>query len=152
PHVSLAPELFAGKADCLVVGEFEPIAEAVFADMRSGVLRARYDGAKADLRRSPTPRWDLYPNERAIGGVVQTSRGCPFECHFCDVIQYLGRVQRHKEDAQVIAEIQTLYDRGYNFISLADDNFTIYRRRAKSLLRAISHWNGADERDYVLFA
>jgi hypothetical protein len=152
PHVSLAPELFEGRADCLVVGEFEPIADAVFAAMRRGALQARYDGAKADLRRSPMPRWDLYPNERAVGGVVQTSRGCPFECHFCDVIQYLGRVQRHKDDAQVIAEIQNLYDHGYNFISLADDNFTVYRRRAKSLLQAIAGWNGAGGRDYVMFA
>lgn len=152
PHVSLAPELFEGRADCIVVGEFEPIADAVFADMRRGALRPRYDGAKADLRRSPMPRWDLYPNDKAVGGVVQTSRGCPFECHFCDVIQYLGRVQRHKDDAQVIAEIQSLYDHGYNFISLADDNFTVYRRRAKSLLQAIAGWNGGSGRDYVMFA
>jgi radical SAM superfamily enzyme YgiQ (UPF0313 family) len=152
PHVSLAPELFEGKADCLVVGEFEPIADTVFSDMRRGALKPRYDGAKADLRRSPIPRWDLYPNDRAVGGVVQTSRGCPFECNFCDVIQYLGRVQRHKDDAQVIAEIQNLYDHGYSFISLADDNFTVYRRRARSLLKAIADWNGAGGRDYVLFA
>ena len=152
PHVSLAPELFEGTADCLVVGEFEPIAETVFADMRQRALKPRYDGSKADLRRSPMPRWDLYRNDRAVGGVVQTSRGCPFECHFCDVIQYLGRVQRHKDDAQVIAEIQNLYDHGYNFISLADDNFTVYRKRAKSLLRAIADWNGAAGRDYVMFA
>jgi radical SAM superfamily enzyme YgiQ (UPF0313 family) len=152
PHASLAPELFAGKADCLVVGEFEPIAQTVFADMRSRALRARYDGAKADLRQSPMPRWDLYPNDKAVGGVVQTSRGCPFECHFCDVIQYLGREQRHKDDAQVLAEIQALYDHGYNFIFLADDNFTVYRKRAKSLLRAIADWNGTAGRDYVVFA
>lgn len=152
PHVSLAPALFEGHADCLVVGEFEPIAETVFLDMRRGALKPRYDGARADLSRSPVPRWDLYPNEYALGGVVQTSRGCPFECHFCDVIQYLGRLQRHKDDAQVIAEIQNLYDLGYNFVSLADDNFTVYRRRAKSLLKAIARWNGADGRDYVSFA
>jgi radical SAM superfamily enzyme YgiQ (UPF0313 family) len=152
PHVSLAPELFDGHADCLVIGEFEPIAETVFVDMRRGAMKARYEGARADLTRSPMPRWDLYPNERSVGGVVQTSRGCPFECNFCDVIQYLGRVQRHKDNAQVIAEIQNLYDLGYNFISLADDNFTVYRRRAKSLLEAIAGWNGAAGRDYVMFA
>jgi radical SAM superfamily enzyme YgiQ (UPF0313 family) len=152
PHVSLAPELFEGRADCVVAGELEPIAQTVFADMRRGALKPRYDGSKADLRRSPMPRWDLYPNDRAVGGVVQTSRGCPFECHFCDVIQYLGRVQRHKDDAQVIAEIQNLYDHGYSFISLADDNFTVYRKRAKSLLKAIAAWNGAAGRDWVIFA
>jgi hypothetical protein len=152
PHVSLAPHLFADRGYCVVVGEFEPISDRVFADMRAGRLAPRYDGDKADLAHSPAPRWDLYKNDRAISGVVQTSRGCPFECHFCDVIQYLGRVQRHKEDGQVIAEVQALYNLGYNFISLADDNFTVYRKRAKSLLRSLAEWNGRDGRDYVTFA
>ncbi len=152
PHVSLAPELFEGHADCLVIGELESAADELFADMRRGALQARYICARADLSHSPPPRWDLYPNDLAVSGVVQTSRGCPFECHFCDVIQYLGRVQRHKDIAQVIAEIQLLYDLGHNFISLADDNFTVYRKRAKALLQAIADWNGADGRDYVTFA
>jgi radical SAM superfamily enzyme YgiQ (UPF0313 family) len=151
-HVSLAPELFEGRADSIVVGELESVADAFFSDMRGGTLRPRYVCAKADLSRSPVPRWDLYPNDLAVSGVVQTSRGCPFECHFCDVIQYLGRVQRHKEIAQVLAEIQLLYDLGHNFISLADDNFTVYRKRAKALLKAIADWNGADGRGYVTFA
>jgi radical SAM superfamily enzyme YgiQ (UPF0313 family) len=152
PHVSLAPEAFEGHADCIVVGEFEPIAETVFADLRNGTLKSRYDGSRADLCGSPAPRWDLYRNDRAVSGVVQTSRGCPFECNFCDVIQYLGRVQRHKDNAQVIAEVQNLYDLGYNSIVLADDNFTVYRKRAKALLRALAAWNGAEGRDYVVFA
>ena len=151
PHVSLAPVLFEGRADCLVVGEFEMIAEEFFRDLASGALKARYNGPKADLARSPPPRWDLYPNERALSGVVQTSRGCPFECHFCDVIAYLGRVQRHKSNDQVIAEIQALYDHGYDFIALADDNFTVYRKRARALLSDIARWNGKEGRDYVVF-
>lgn len=152
PHVSLAPEVFEGRADCLVIGELEAIAGEFFDDMRNCALRTRYVGSKADLSLSPPPRWDLYPNHLAVSGVVQTSRGCPFECNFCDVIQYLGRVQRHKEVSQVIHEVQALYDLGYNFISLADDNFTVYRRRAKELLEALANWNGANGRDYVTFA
>ncbi len=152
PHVSLAPELFDGRADSLVLGELESTADEVFADMRSGTLKPRYQGGKADLTRSPAPRWDLYPNELAVSGVVQTSRGCPFECNFCDVIQYLGRVQRHKDDAQVIGEVQALYDLGYSMIALADDNFTVYRKRTRSLLKALAAWNGKDGRDWVSFA
>lgn len=152
PHVSLAPELFQGRADCLVVGELEPIAAELFSDMRAGALKPRYNGGKADLTLSPPPRWDLYPNELAVSGVVQTSRGCPFECNFCDVIQYLGRVQRHKTNAQVLDEIQRLYDLGYGSIGLADDNFTVYRKRTRSLLGALAEWNGKDGRDYVTFA
>lgn len=151
PHVSLAPELFEGRCDSIVVGELEAVAQSFFADLRRGALRPRYDAAKADMTLSPAPRWDLYPNEYAVTGVVQTSRGCPFECHFCDVIQYLGRIQRHKTDAQVIGEVQTLYDLGYSLINLADDNFTVYRRRARSLLAALAAWNGKDGRGWVTF-
>jgi radical SAM superfamily enzyme YgiQ (UPF0313 family) len=67
------------------------------------------------------------------------------------VIQYVGRVQRHKTNGQVIAEMQKLYDLGYNNIQIADDNFTVYRRRAASLLEALAAWNGRDGRDFVMF-
>ncbi|MEQ8652247.1 MAG: radical SAM protein [Kiloniellales bacterium] len=149
PHVSLAPELFEAHADAIVVGEMEPVAEAVFEDIRNDSLKPRYDSTKADMLTSPVPRWDLYPNDQAFFGVVQTSRGCPFECHFCDVIQYLGRVQRHKSNAQIIAELQLLYDKGYSHVFLADDNFTVYRKRARSLLEAIAAWNGKEGREYM---
>lgn len=151
PHVSLAPQLFEAHADCLVVGEFEPVAEEFVADLRAGRLKPRYQGGRADLSASPMPRWDLYPNERTLAGVVQTSRGCPFECNFCDVIQYLGRAQRHKQPDQVIREVQALYDLGYRQINLSDDNFTVYRQRAHALLTAMAEWNGADGREPVSF-
>ncbi|GAB6841228.1 radical SAM superfamily enzyme YgiQ (UPF0313 family) [Methylorubrum rhodinum] len=151
PHVSLAPDLFEGTADCLVVGEFEPVAGAFMEDLLAGRLKPRYDGSKADLAATLPPRWDLYDNERALAGVVQTSRGCPFECNFCDVIQYLGRVQRHKPAEKVVQEVQTLYDLGYRQINLSDDNFTVYRQRTSTLLSALADWNAADGRQPVSF-
>ncbi|MCB8839934.1 radical SAM protein [Aurantimonas sp. VKM B-3413] len=150
-HVSLAPQLFEGLADCLVVGEFEAIAAQFVADLQAGRLKPRYDGAKPDLATSPKPRWDLYPNHLALAGVVQTSRGCPFDCHFCDVIQYLGRVQRHKPTERVVEEVHALYDLGYRQINLSDDNFTVYRQRTRALLSALAEWNGADGREPVSF-
>lgn len=152
PHISLDPDYFAGSYDVAVCGEFEEIAPAFFSDMIGGSLKPRYDGSRPDLASSPLPAWPRYDNDRALMGVVQTSRGCPFQCNFCDVIQYLGRVQRHKTDAQVLAEVQQLYDLGYNRIMLADDNFTVYRKRAASLLKALARWNGHDGRDFVTFA
>lgn len=151
PHVSLAPDFFEGEADSLVVGEFETLAERVRRDLRAGRLEPRYLGTKANLADSPMPRWDLYRNERAVTGVIQTSRGCPFECNFCDVIQYFGRVQRHKPVELVVAEAQSLYDAGYRNINLSDDNFTVYRQRSRALLEALAAWNGRDGRDAVQF-
>ncbi|HEY0599530.1 radical SAM protein [Brevundimonas sp.] len=152
PHITLDPEAFEGACDVAVTGEFEEIAEGFYADMLSGALKPRYAGGRPDLTRSPVPAWELFDNDRALVGVVQTSRGCPFECNYCDVIQYLGRNQRHKSNDQVIAEVQRLYDLGYNRIALADDNFTVYRKRATSLLEALIAWNGAEGRDFVTFA
>lgn len=151
PHVTLDPAAFEGFADVIVTGEFEAIAAEFYADMIAGALKPRYAGGRPDLSASPAPAWELFDNERALLGVAQTSRGCPFECNFCDVIQYVGRVQRHKTNAQVIAEVQKLYDLGYNAIQLADDNFTVYRRRATSLLEALAAWNGREGRGFVTF-
>jgi hypothetical protein len=141
PYASLSPEVVRPHCDILVRGEMEEIAERIFSDLRSGDWQDEYVGTRPDLRISPLPRWDLYPNDRAIMGTVQTSRGCPFECDFCDVIQYLGRKQRHKPVGQVLAELDQLYRLGYRAAFLADDNFTVYRARAKELLAAIRDWN-----------
>ncbi|MEM7344965.1 MAG: radical SAM protein, partial [Chloroflexota bacterium] len=72
---------------------------------------------------------------------MQTARGCPFECEFCDVIQYAGRKQRHKSVEQILAELDVLYQQGYSGVFIADDNFTVYRRRTKALLLALREWN-----------
>ncbi|MDI1281813.1 radical SAM protein [Brevundimonas sp.] len=152
PHITLDPAAFAGACDVAVTGEFEAIAAGFYADMIADRLQPHYAGGRPELTLSPTPAWELFDNDRALVGVVQTSRGCPFECNFCDVIQYLGRNQRHKSNDQVITEVQRLYDLGYNRIALADDNFTVYRKRATGLLEALKAWNGTEGRDFITFA
>ena len=140
---SLSPELFRGRCDVLVVGELEGIASAFFADLEQGTWKNEYVAEKPNLATTPIPRWDLYPTDRALAGCLQTSRGCPFECEFCDVIQYVGRKQRHKPLGQVLAELDVLYDHGFRRVFLADDNFTVYRRRAKEVLIGLRDWNRA---------
>jgi len=152
PYASLSPGKLRGECDILVRGELENIAEKFFSDLRSGAWQREYIGDKPDLRNSPIPRWDLYRNERALSGTLQTSRGCPFECEFCDVIQYLGRKQRHKAPDQVLAELDELYRHGYRMVFLADDNFTVYRARAKELLRALIEWNDSRTEGRVSFS
>jgi hypothetical protein len=149
PYASLSPESLRPYCDVLVRGELESISAELFADLRAGRPSEEYAGEQADLAHSPKPSWELYPNERAIMGASQTSRGCPFECEFCDVIQYLGRNQRHKPIALVLAELDALYARGYRWIFLADDNFTVHRRRAKELLKAIAWWRLSHPVDFI---
>ena len=152
PYASLAPEALRGHVDVLVVGELEAIARRLFADLDRGQWEAEYVAERADLADSPLPRWDLYPNERALIGCVQTSRGCPFDCEFCDVIAYLGRHQRHKPVERVLAELDALYDLGYRSVFLADDNFTVYRRRAREVLAALAAWNRSRPDGPVFFS
>ncbi len=151
PHASLSPEAVRGHCDVLVIGELEAIAESFFADLEAGTWQAEYVAEKPDITTSPLPRFDLYPNARAISGCVQTSRGCPFECEFCDVIQYLGRKQRHKSIEQITGELDVLYDAGFRAVFLADDNFTVYRKRAKSVLAALRDWNATRTEGPVAF-
>jgi hypothetical protein len=141
PFASLCPDAVRGHCDVLVTGELEDVAGELFSDLGSGRWRSEYVSNRPDLGAAPIPRWDLYPNDRALIGCVQTSRGCPFECEFCDVIPYLGRKQRHKPPPRVLAELDALYALGYRAAFLADDNFTVYRRRTKELLAQLRVWN-----------
>jgi hypothetical protein len=152
PLATLSPEMVRPHCDILVTGEIEDIADAFFADLARGRWKAEYRGTSADLSRTPLPRWDLYPNDRAIMGTMQTSRGCPFECEFCDAIQYLGRAQRHKPIPRVIEELENLYRHGYRSVFLADDNFPVFRARAKELLVAVRDWNRRQTHGHVGFS
>jgi radical SAM superfamily enzyme YgiQ (UPF0313 family) len=143
PYASLNPDDLRPHADIVVHGELEEIAPRLFADIASGKYERDYEGTRPDLASSPLPRWDLYPRGLALNAQVQTSRGCPFECEFCDVIQYLGRKQRWKEPDQVVRELDQLYRLGYRNVLFADDNFTVMRRRARALVERLAEWNAA---------
>jgi radical SAM superfamily enzyme YgiQ (UPF0313 family) len=152
PYASLDPEDMRSHADILVRGEIEDIADKLFSDIEAGTWQAEYEGGKPDLSKSPVPRWDLTRKGVAFWGQVQTSRGCPFECDFCDVIQYLGRKQRWKEPDQVIRELDVLYARGYRGVFFADDNLTVMRRRTRALLEAVGKWNRSRSASPVTFS
>lgn len=152
PVASLDFDLVRDYCDILVRGEIEDIAPRLFDDLHSGKWQPEYVGDKPDLSRTPIPRWELYPNDRAILGAVQTSRGCPFECAFCDVPTYAGRRQRRKSPEQVLAELDVLYRLGYRSVFLADDNFTAARQKAKELLMALAWWNRRRDDGPMAFA
>ncbi len=144
PFASLSPSTVGPYADILVTGELEMIVEDLCADLNEGRWKATYDGIQADMSQTVIPAWDLYPNHRSMVGNLQVSRGCPFQCEFCDVIQYLGRKQRHKPIGKILEELDYIHKIGYTNSFISDDNFTVYRSRAKEILEALAHWNHKD--------
>lgn len=137
-----APALAAG-ADFLVLDEGEitlPLfVEALERGETSGVFRA--NDAKPDVTMTPIPRFDLLDLDAYSDMSVQFSRGCPYQCEFCDIIVLYGRKPRTKTPAQLLAELQALYDLGWRrSIFVVDDNFIGNKRNAKVMLRELIPW------------
>ncbi len=152
PHATLRHEQVRPHCDILVRGEIEEIASDLFKDLREGTWKDEYIGTKPDLSVSPIPRMDLYPNNRSLSGSIQITRGCPYNCEFCDVIQYLGRKVRHKTIPQVLQELEQLCDLGYGHVFITDDNITGHRKWSKKLLTAIKEWNTKKDGKMLFFA
>ncbi|MCC6209595.1 MAG: DUF4070 domain-containing protein, partial [Burkholderiales bacterium] len=93
------------------------------------------------VRATPVPRWDLIELRDYVTMPVQFSRGCPFDCEFCDIVVMNGRVPRTKTPAQLIGELEALRLRGWrDMVFIVDDNFIGNRKRSRELLRALVDW------------
>jgi radical SAM superfamily enzyme YgiQ (UPF0313 family) len=126
-----------------VLGEAEEIMPQVVEDMRSGrLLQPIYRATnRPDITQTPVPRWDLIKFRYYVTMAVQFSRGCPFDCEFCDIIVMNGRVPRTKTPAQLIAELDALGRRGWkDMVFIVDDNFIGNKQRTKTLLHALIEW------------
>lgn len=136
-----APEL--SLAHYLVLDEGE-ITIPLFLDaLARGERRGRFrsGGEKPDIRRSPIPRFDLLDLAAYNVMAVQFSRGCPFQCEFCDIIVLYGRRPRTKEPAQLLAELDALHRLGWRGeVFLVDDNFIGNKRNVKRLLPELLAW------------
>jgi len=125
PDVTSSPHLYA-DADFKVLGEAELVIEDFIAVWESGERKGVFvaEKFKADVTLSPMPRYDLVNFDHYLFMGVQYSRGCPFTCEFCDIIELYGRVPRTKTNDQILAELQVLYDHGYRgHVDFVDDNF-----------------------------
>ncbi len=125
-----------------VLGEAENVMETLIADMLAGRIQPLYQSSvKPDLSQTPIPRWDLIDHRAYATMPVQFSRGCPFNCEFCDIVAMYGRVPRAKAPAQLIAELDALLATGWHDpIFIVDDNFIGHKPKAKALLRALIEW------------
>jgi radical SAM superfamily enzyme YgiQ (UPF0313 family) len=128
--------------DFLILDEGEltlpMFVEAVNKGEKSGIFRAT---EKPDVTTTPIPRFDLLEFDAYDSMSVQFSRGCPFQCEFCDIIVLYGRKPRTKTPAQLLAELDYLYELGWRrSVFMVDDNFIGNKRNGKLLLHELKKW------------
>jgi radical SAM superfamily enzyme YgiQ (UPF0313 family) len=130
------------KADHVVIGEAEGLIAALAHDLEAGEALPVYEAAERPaMERSPLPDLSLIKMNRYSTMTVQYSRGCPFNCEFCDIIEIYGRQPRTKAVTQVLAELDQLQRAGWrDAVFVVDDNFIGNKKRAKNLLTAMAEW------------
>ncbi|MBW4441507.1 MAG: DUF4070 domain-containing protein [Plectolyngbya sp. WJT66-NPBG17] len=142
PYATALPNEVA-EADYLILDEGEitlpKFTEAVQRGDTHGTYRS--DGVRPDVTITPIPRFDLLDFNAYDNMSVQFSRGCPFQCEFCDIIVLYGRKPRTKSPEQLLAELDRLYELGWRrSIFMVDDNFIGNKRNVKLLLKALQVW------------
>jgi len=142
PLFTAFPEAFS-DVDHLVVNEAEITLPSFLKDMESGCPKRYYTThEKPDLKSTPIPQWDMINMKKYALMGIQYSRGCPFNCDFCDVTRLFGHAVRTKTTRQIIDELQSLYVHNWRGdVFFVDDNFIGKRQQLKTeLLPAIIEW------------
>ena len=128
--------------DHFVLGEAEITLPEFLKDLENNTPQYIYRSEKRpELTLTPIPMWSLIDFNDYFSALVQYSRGCPFNCEFCDIIVMNGRIPRTKTPGQIISELQIIYDTGYTgMLFFVDDNFIGNKRKTKILLPQIIEW------------
>lgn len=136
--------------DHCLVGEAEELMPVFLEDLKRGQPKSVYESPDhPEMDISPTPKWELVDFSQYHSMPVQFSRGCPFDCEFCDIVAYLGRRPRYKGPSQAIAELDSLYRHGWRgAVDIVDDNFIGHKGKARALLEAILDWQKDHEHPF----
>lgn len=142
PDVTSHPHRY-DQADFRVLGEAEGIIDKFIEAWESGARSGTFTAPKfeIDVTKTPIPRFDLLKFDQYLYIGVQFSRGCPFTCEFCDIIELYGRVPRAKTTAQMLAELDALYALGYRgHVDFVDDNLIGNKKAVKQFLPHLRRW------------
>lgn len=151
PYPTACPEECAPHGDVLVLNEGELTWREFLQDLDQGTYKNVYTTPeKPDVTQTPVPRFDLLNLDYYAMLVVQFSRGCPYLCEFCDITVMFGRRPRTKTPAQMLKELDAIYETGFRgVIFIVDDNFIGNKKEAKKFLAALIDWNA--ERGHPFF-
>jgi radical SAM superfamily enzyme YgiQ (UPF0313 family) len=143
PYPTLCPERFVdGTFDVVFDGETEYTWPEFCQDLLAGKPKPVYKQiGNIDMQKSPVPRFDLIRKGDYLYYFIQTTRGCPFACEFCDIIVTDGRVPRLKSIPQVLKEIETVAALGGKYISFSDANLIGNQKYAEQLLEALGDFS-----------
>lgn len=145
PDPTSSPHVYA-SADFQVLGEAEGVIDEFIAAWDRGARTGVFTAPKfqADVTKTPVPRFDLLKFEDYLYLGVQYSRGCPFTCEFCDIIELYGRVPRTKTTEQMFVELERLYQMGYRgHLDFVDDNFIGNKKSLRQFLPQLAEWQRA---------
>lgn len=143
PYATSAPsEVIQSGCDMVIRGEAENTIDIMLDSIMKGEFRGIFENPeKPDLSTSPVPRFDLLQTADYNTMSIQTSRGCPFDCEFCDIVNLYGAKPRYKTAKQIIEELETIYRLGWRRdVLIADDNFIGSRKNAKAILEQLTPW------------
>jgi radical SAM superfamily enzyme YgiQ (UPF0313 family) len=153
PLFTTEPDAFSG-VDHFILNEAEVTLPPFLADLEKGIPRRIYSSdVHPDITATPVPAWSLVNMHKYSSMNLQYSRGCPFNCEFCDITFLDGNVPRTKSKAQILSEMDSLYDAGWRGdVFFVDDNFIGNKKKLKDeILPAIIAWMGKNKRPFNLF-
>lgn len=154
PLFTTSPEEFEHMVDHLVLGEAEAILPLFLNDLEKSCAKHIYKAEHyPDISTSPVPLWQLINTKNYSAMSVQYSRGCPFNCEFCDITVLNGHMPRTKTKEQLLREFDVLYELGWRgSVFLVDDNFIGNKKKLKTeILPAISDWMARKKYPFTLF-
>jgi radical SAM superfamily enzyme YgiQ (UPF0313 family) len=150
PDVTSHPYMYP-DADFQVRGEAEDVIDKFIAAWDAGARQGTFEAPKfqADVTKTPIPRFDLLKFDQYMYVGVQYSRGCPFTCEFCDIIELYGRVPRTKTNEQMLAELDALHRLGYRgHVDFVDDNLIGNKKAVKRFLPHLRDWLEAHDHPF----
>jgi radical SAM superfamily enzyme YgiQ (UPF0313 family) len=153
PWASSDPAAVQLEADHVMVGEAEEVFASIARALEQGTARALYRvDDKPDMSNAPIPRFDLLRRNMYTSMPVQFSRGCPFQCEFCDIITIYGRKPRTKSPARLIEELDLLRSLGWrNEVFIVDDNFIGNSKNALQLANELAAWSEKHRRPFSFY-